>query len=65
MRCRVTLFACLLCSAALVSISAQGVRYIYDESGRLVGAIDPAGDAAAYSYDAVGNLLSITRSTST
>jgi YD repeat-containing protein len=64
-RLRLTLFVCLLCSALLVSLSAQGVRYIYDESGRLVGAIDPAGDAAAYNYDAVGNLLSITRSTST
>ena len=31
----------------------------------LVGVIDPSGDAAAYHYDAVGNLLSITRSTST
>jgi YD repeat-containing protein len=56
----------LLCCGLVASPSAQsGVRYIYDESGRLVGVIDPAGDAAAYNYDATGNLLSITRSTST
>lgn len=45
---------------------AQGtVRYVYDEAGRLVAVIDANGDAAAYQYDAVGNLLGITRTTST
>ena len=49
-----------------LAASAQSpVRYVYDESGRLVGVIDTNGDAAAYNYDAVGNLLSITRSTAT
>ena len=44
------------------SVQTQsGVQYVYDELGRLVGAIDPSGNAAAYSYDPVGNLLSITR----
>jgi YD repeat-containing protein len=58
---------CLLVTVACAAaLSAQGqVRYVYDESGRLVGVIDPNGDAAAYHYDAVGNLLGITRSTST
>jgi YD repeat-containing protein len=37
---------------------------VYDEAGRLVGVIDPSGDAAAYHYDSVGNLLGITRATS-
>jgi YD repeat-containing protein len=41
---------------------AQGpVQYFYDDLGRLVGVIDPAGNAATYVYDAVGNLLSIQR----
>jgi YD repeat-containing protein len=49
-----------------VALTAQSpIRYVYDELGRLVGVIDASGDAAAYHYDAVGNLLSITRSTST
>jgi YD repeat-containing protein len=56
----------LLGAIALAAVlSAQTVRYIYDELGRLVGVIDASGDAAVYHYDAVGNLLSITRSTST
>lgn len=37
------------------------IAYIYDESGRLTGIIDPSGESAVYRYDAVGNLLSITR----
>ena len=48
------------------ALTAQSpIRYIYDELGRLVGVIDASGNAAVYHYDAVGNLLSITRSTST
>jgi YD repeat-containing protein len=46
------------------SLSAQsGVQYVYDQLGRLVGVIDTSGNAAAYSYDAVGNLLAINRYT--
>jgi YD repeat-containing protein len=37
------------------------VNYIYDDLGRLVGVIDVYGNAAEYSYDAVGNILSISR----
>ena len=36
----------------------------YDSLSRLVGVVDTAGEAAGYSYDAVGNLLAITRGTS-
>src|SRR5438876_212954 len=44
------------------SLSGQSViTYDYDELGRLVGAADSLGDAAGYSYDAVGNLLAISR----
>jgi YD repeat-containing protein len=39
------------------------VQYFYDDLGRLTKVIDPSGNVATYSYDAVGNLLSITRST--
>lgn len=40
---------------------AVPINYVYDELGRLVSAIDQNGNAATYSYDAVGNLLSISR----
>src|SRR6266481_6559441 len=40
------------------------VQYVYDALGRLTQVIDPSGNVATYNYDAVGNLLSITRSTS-
>src|SRR5215813_13980223 len=41
------------------------VQYVYDELGRLIAAIDANGNAAVYNYDAVGNILSISRLTST
>lgn len=37
------------------------VTYAYDELGRLVGVVAATGESARYSYDAVGNILSITR----
>jgi YD repeat-containing protein len=37
------------------------ITYIYDGPGWLIGLVDPAGDTAVYRYDAVGNLLSISR----
>lgn len=40
-----------------------GIVYLYDELQRLKSVIDPVGEAATYAYDAVGNLLSITRNT--
>src|SRR5205814_9537635 len=41
--------------------TATPVGYVYDELGRLASVTDPTGNAAAYRYDAVGNLLSISR----
>ena len=41
------------------------IKYVYDDLGRLTAVIDPAGDTARYTYDSVGNLLSITRQSST
>ena len=41
------------------------IKYVYDDLGRLVAVIDPSGDTARYTYDAVGNLLSISRQSST
>jgi YD repeat-containing protein len=41
--------------------TSNQISYVYDDLGRLVAVVDPNGDTATYSYDAVGNLLSISR----
>ncbi len=43
--------------------TADQAHYIYDDLGRLSQVIDGQGNVATYQYDAVGNLLSITRNT--
>lgn len=45
------------------SVEAGEARYIYDDLGRLHQVIDEQGDVATYTYDAVGNILSVTRGT--
>jgi YD repeat-containing protein len=40
------------------------ITYIYDDLGRLTAVVDPSGDTGIYTYDAVGNLLSIERQSS-
>jgi len=55
----------LLLAASVMPLSAQStapVQYSYDDLGRLIKVVDPNGNVATYSYDAVGNLLSISRS---
>jgi YD repeat-containing protein len=45
----------------LASVAPTSITYTYDELGRLTGVTDATGDTARYSYDAVGNVLSISR----
>ena len=45
--------------------SAADISYVYDHLGRVLAVIDPATDTAVYQYDAVGNLIGITRQPST
>lgn len=45
-------------------VDAGPITNVYDELGRLVAVIDPAGDTVTYKYDAVGNLLTISRGNS-
>jgi YD repeat-containing protein len=54
----------LLTMGAASTLRAQSspVQYFYDDLGRLVKVVDQNGNFATYSYDAVGNLLAITRS---
>src|SRR6266542_2760210 len=37
------------------------IRYLYDDGNRLIAVIDAAGNVARFEYDAVGNLLAISR----
>lgn len=65
-RPRLPIILCLLvvCAALVPAQIGGGFTYVYDELGRLVAVIDPAGETARYTYDAAGNLLSITRQSS-
>jgi YD repeat-containing protein len=40
------------------------ITYVYDNLGRLTAVVDPSSDTGIYVYDAVGNLLSIERQSS-
>ena len=54
----------LLFTVALPLVGQNnGIQYFYDDLGQLIRAVDQNGNVATYTYDAVGNLLSITRST--
>jgi YD repeat-containing protein len=56
-------FSLFVLFAFLVTSSEAGQsRFVYDEFGRLAAEVDDQGNAAVYTYDAVGNLLSISRS---
>jgi RHS repeat-associated protein len=65
----VSLSAVLILAAGLQGDSASavpgsGISYVYDELDRLVAVIDPESETAKYEYDAVGNILSISRQSS-
>ena len=63
-------YALLLLSTGVIAgldvttLRGADVKYIYDELSRLRAVIDTAGETAIYSYDSVGNLLTITRQNS-
>jgi YD repeat-containing protein len=58
-----TTVASVLMHGAVVPTQAVAdqAQSIYDDLGRLSQVIDGQGNVATYNYDAVGNLLSITR----
>src|SRR5437773_4816571 len=54
----------LLAWAVILTLvtAAQGeIFYVYDDLNRLVAVVDDQGNAATYTYDAVGNILRIDR----
>ena len=56
---RRTIFAALAIS--LAACASAATQYIYDDAGRVVLATESDGSSIQYSYDAVGNLTTITR----
>src|SRR3989442_885998 len=66
----IRILAVLLAATLLLAIpighiaaqtSAASVIYVYDDLNRLIAVIDQQGNAATYTYDAVGNILRIER----
>ena len=55
-------FLSLLLGLSAIAQSSDAIQYFYDDLGRLSRVVDQNGKIATYSYDAVGNLLSISRS---
>ena len=52
---------CALLVPGGLHAQAPSVYYVYDELNRLIAVVDQHGDAATYTYDAVGNILRIDR----
>ena len=52
----------LALTSPLLAQNSALVQYFYDDVGRLIRVVDGNGNVATYAYDAVGNLLSISRS---
>src|SRR5438876_9914622 len=52
---------CALLVPGRLQAQAPSVYYVYDELNRLIAVVDQQGDAATYTYDAVGNILRIDR----
>lgn len=52
----------LACAQPLPAQSTP-IQYYYDDAGRLVTVVDQSGNVVTYTYDATGNILSISRST--
>jgi YD repeat-containing protein len=55
-----TLFASAVVLASVTAARAE-IFYVYDELNRLFAVVDEQGNAATYTYDAVGNILRIER----
>jgi len=54
----------VVCLLVVGHALAATVLYVYDELGRLVAEIDPSAETTTYTYDAAGNLLAVSRNSS-
>jgi YD repeat-containing protein len=57
----VALVLCTVLTPARLLAQAPNIHYVYDELNRLVAVVDQQGNAATYTYDAVGNILRVDR----
>ena len=55
------IFAIVCVSSPVTRAHADSATYYYDPAGRLTGVVDPVNGSAQYTYDANGNILSVTR----
>jgi YD repeat-containing protein len=58
------LFVFLILGYPTSSRAQSPTVYVYDPLGRLIGVVNPATETAVYTYDANGNILSISRHSS-
>jgi YD repeat-containing protein len=56
-----TFLLAILVSVRCPAQSAAGIKAYYDDSGRIIKVIDSSGNEIDYTYDAVGNIIQITR----
>ena len=62
---RLLLAVALLFTASLRAQTSTGLQAFYDELGQLVTVVYPSGDVVRYTYDSVGNITQITKTTLT
>jgi YD repeat-containing protein len=61
----VVLLSCMFgVPGAWASVPSTAIRYVYNPDGRLSALIEPASETALYGWDAAGNLLTVTRKSS-
>lgn len=63
-KCLIPLSVVLFFVLSHSSTAQSTTVYIYDQLGRLIGVVDPTAETAVYTYDANGNILSISRHSS-
>jgi YD repeat-containing protein len=60
-RCLAALLACAVLLPTRLLAQPPSIHYVYDDLNRLAAVVDQQGNAATYTYDAVGNILKIER----